>query len=207
MRKTLLAVLLAATGAARAENVMTALVTTEASNEWRLQHAFGIKHEAVTFAGHSNLDVDASGTLNRVQIKPRVSLGIDGPWRLTLQQEWFWSRIEVQTPRGELVKHIRFDATRIGIGHFGQWEGLRNELNLYLRDTQSGGARLEVFTFGKLTDRWSVTNQFWRDFSAATSFNQVSLQWRMSPDVSLALQHNVLTGKAPVYRVGICVNF
>lgn len=196
---------------AAAQQNLSVMASNEANEPTRLQHSFAIEGDTLALRGFSNLDLSSHSDLNRYQIKPRLAYTVAEaePVRVqaVAQQEWFRADISYPTPKGIGNKTVQTQALRSGVGLVTQALGISSEFNLYLHDSQTGGARLEMFNSVRVVERWSISNQFWRDFSVATSFNQASVQWRATPAVSMVLQHNAFTGKIPVYRVGVCVTF
>jgi len=194
-----------------AQQSMAVMASTEANEPTRLQHSFAFERDNIALRGFSNLDLSSHSDLNRYQIKPRLAytLAAMEPVRFqaVVQQEWFRADISYPTPKGMAYRTVQVQSLRSGFGLVTQALGISSEFNLYLHDSQTGGARLEMFNSARIGEGWSVSNQFWRDFSTATSFNQASVQWRATPAVSVVLQHNAFTGKTPVYRVGLCVTF
>lgn len=199
------------TAVSSAQQGISVLASSEGNEPTRLQHSFAFERDALALRGFSNLDLSSRSDLNRYQIKPRLAytLAAMEPVRLqaVVQQEWLRADISYPTPKGVGHKTVQAQSLRSGGGLVTQALGISSEFNLYLHDSQTGGLRLEMFNSARIGEGWSVSNQFWRDFSAVTSFNQASVQWRATPAVSVVLQHNAFTGKIPVYRVGVCVSF
>jgi hypothetical protein len=203
-------VLLAVSTAVFGHQQFGLLGTDEQGKELRFQHVYDVRTGRTRLAGLTNLDWDGS-RLTRYQLKPRFSYDFvqEKPYQLEFvyQKEWFWNEFQVQTRRGWVTREVRTDVDRIGVGMRNQTKHIRNELIVYVHDSDTGGQRIEDILTIRLPYRFTINNQYWRDFETDVTFNQVSLLYALDKHISLIVQNNTVTNRDNVIRAGVWVRF
>jgi hypothetical protein len=108
------------------------------------------------------------------------------------QREWF--------VRDNGRRSVDQDWTRYGGGIRHKHGPVSHELNLYTE-------RWEDFLTVRLAPKWSINNQFWNDFESNLWWNQFSVLYAVTKNVSVVAQHASAANQQAVLRGGISWRF